>query len=188
MATRGKGSMMARGRKVVTLAGPPVHDRRAKELTHQDVAAEEVDDPFEEGAKILVLRNLRDDPLAAMWKANQIDHCQFTAGRRWQEAYEQAEIGGARAIDYSATKVDGGKIPQPTVSDAQAKALSDLTRARNELGPYSWSIVFDVLGCHMTITQCCDKRMMGSERERIAIGHRFRTALDEMAIIFKLST
>jgi hypothetical protein len=180
--------MASRGRRGVTLAGPPVHDRRARELTHQDVAAEEVDDPFEEGAKILVLRNLRDDPIAAMRQAGQVDECQYMAGRHWQKAYELAEIGGAKAIDYSATKVDGGKIPEPTVTDTQARAFADLSKARTALGEYGSSIVFDVLGCHLTIAQTSNRRMMTSEAELKYVGKRFRECLDTMAIIFGYQT
>lgn len=165
-----------------------VHDRRATELVHQEVAAEEVDDPFEPGAKITVIRSLRDDPIAAMRAKGHIDECQYMAGRHWQKAYELAEIGGARAIDYTRDKVDGGKIPEPTISDVQARAFKDLTNARNALGDYGSSIIFDVLACHMTIAQVADRRMMKSEAELKFIGRRFRECLDTMAIIFKLAT
>jgi hypothetical protein len=171
---------------MVTLA--PVHDRRAKELTHQDVAAEEVEDPFEQGATILVLRNLRDDPIAAMRSKGYVDECQFMAARHWQKAYELAEIGGAKAIDYERTKVDGGQIAQATVSDQQARAFADLSRARAGLGDYGSSIVFDVLGCHMTIQKCAERRMMVREIEIKYIGRRFRECLDTMAIIFGYAT
>ena len=171
---------------MVTLA--PVHDRRAKELTHQDVAAEEVDDPFEEGATILVLRNLRDDPIAAMRSKGYVDECQFMAARHWQRAYELAEIGGARAIDYGKEKVDGGKIPEPTVTDTQARAFADLSKVRAGLGDYGSSIVFDVLGCHMTIQKCAERRMMVRDIEVNYIGRRFRECLDTMAIIFGYAT
>ena len=179
---------MARGRKVITLAGPPVHDRRAKELTHQDVAAEEVDDPYEQGATILVLRNLRDDPIAAMRNKGYVDECQYMAARHWQKAYELAEIGGAKAIDYSRAKVDGGGIPQATVSDVQARAFADLTKARTALGEYGSSVVHDVLAGHMTIQACAERRMMVREIEINYVGRRFRECLDTMAKIFGYAT
>jgi hypothetical protein len=179
---------MARGRRGVTLAGPPVHDRRAKELTHQDVAAEEVDDPFEEGATILVLRNLRDDPIAAMRQAGQVDECQYMAGRHWQKAYELAEIGGAKAIDYGKEKVDGGQIAQATLSDQQARAFADLSKAQAALGDYGSSVVHDILAQHMTLQQCCDRRMMVRDVEVRFLGRRFRECLDTLAKIFGYTT
>ncbi len=174
------------GRKRTTL--PPVHDRRAKDLTHQDVTPEEVDDPFEAGAKIMVMRSLRDDPIAAMRAKGYVDECQYMAGRHWQKAYELAEIGGARALDYGREKVDGGKIPEPTISDLQARALADLSKARESLGVYGSSIVYDVLACHMTIAQCADRRMMTREIELNYVGRRFRECLDTMAILFGYAT
>jgi hypothetical protein len=183
MAKRG----LKRGR--VTLAAVPlVHDRRATELVHQDVVAEEVDDPYEPGATILVMRSLRHDPIAAMWKKGHIDECQYRAGREWQKAYEFAEIGGARAIDYTRDKVDGGQIAQPTVSDKQARAIADLTKSAKALGDYGSSIVYDVLACHMTIAQTANRRMMTSEAELKFIGRRFRECLDTIAIVFGLAT
>ena len=174
--------------RLMVVSRTEIHDRRAIDLTHADVAPIEVDDPIERGGRLLVMRSLRDDPLGALHAANQIDNVQYLAGRYWQKAYELAEIGGARAIDYSETKVDGGKIPEPTVSDAQAKALSDLSKARKALGDYGASIVHDVMACHMTIKECANRRMMTREIELNFIGRRFRECLDTMAVVFGLSS
>jgi hypothetical protein len=181
MAKRGRGRLM--------VAQPAIHDLRANtRATHGDVAPITVDDPHEHGAQIVVMRSLRDDPLGQMHGRNQITELQYKAGREWQSAYELAEIGGARAIDYSRPKVDGGGIPQPTVSDSQAKALNDLTRARKSLGDYGSSVVFDVLACRMTIQKCAVRRMMTRERELEFLGGRFRECLDTLAVVFNLST
>lgn len=174
--------------RLMVVSRTEIHDRRATELVHQDVAPIDVDDPYEKGAQITVLRSLRDDPLGALHAAGQIDNVQYLAGRHWQKAYELAEIGGARAIDYSIDKVDGGKIPEPTISDGQAKALSDLSRARKSLGDYGASVVHDILACHMTIKQCANRRMMTREIELNYIGRRFREALDTMAVVFGYAT
>ena len=165
-----------------------IHDRRATELTHRDVAPIDVPDPFEKGAEIRVLRSLRDDPLAALHAANQIDHVQYLAGRHWQKAYELAEIGGARAIDYSSPKVDGGQIAQAVVSDTQAMAMRDLAKAHKSLGDYGSSVVYDVLACHLTIKESAHRRMMTREREVLFIGGRFRECLDTLAEVFGYST
>ncbi len=173
---------------LVSISGNVVHDRRATELTHRDVAPIDVPDPFEKGAEIRVLRSLRDDPLAALHAAGQVDEVQYLAGRHWQKAYELAEIGGARAIDYERPKVDGGQIAQAVVSDTQAMAMRDLAKARKSLGDYGSSVVYDVLGCHLTIRQCADRRMMTREREVLFVGSRFRECLNTLAVVFGYST
>jgi hypothetical protein len=184
MAKRG----LKRGR--VTLAAVPlVHDLRANtRATHGDVAPITVDDPHDAGAQIVVMRSLRDDPLGALHAAGQIDNVQYLAGRHWQKAYELAEIGGARAIDYSRAKVDGGGIPQPSVSDVQARAFDDLSRAGKTLGAYGSSIVHDVMAAHMTIKQCADRRMMTRDVEIRFLGRRFHECLNTLAVVFGYST
>ena len=175
--------------RLMVVSRTEAHDMRANtRATHGDVAPIAVDDPHEQGAQIVVMRSLRDDPLGTMHARNQINNVQYLAGRHWQKAYELAEIGGARAIDYSETKVDGGKIPEPTISDAQAVAFRDLSRARKALGDYGASIAHDVLACRLTIKECAARRMMTREVERDALGIRFREVLDTMAVVFRLST
>lgn len=174
--------------RLMVVARSEVHNRQATDLTHRDVAPIDVVDPYEQTAKIRVLRSLRDDPLAALHAAGQIDQVQYVAGRHWQKAYEMAEIGGARGIDTTREYVDGGQIPQPTISDAQAMAFRDLSKARKALGDYGSAIVHDVLACHMTISECASRRMMTRERERLFIGSRFRECLDTMAVVFGYAT
>src|ERR1700760_3482336 len=91
-----------------------VHDRRATELGRKaEVAPIEVDDPYatREGETIVVLRQLRNDPLARLHNHRQIDKAQYLAGRRYQRDWEIAERG-ARAIDPTRERVDGGALPE----------------------------------------------------------------------------
>ncbi len=104
------------------------------------------DDPYERGAKLTVLRSLRDDPLAAMHNARQIDQAQFVAGRHWQRAFELAEVGGVRAVDPTRERVDDSRIAQATISDAQIRAFADLKRAMAALGLEGESLIKDFLG------------------------------------------
>jgi hypothetical protein len=164
---------------------PTVHDRRAQDApSNMLVGTVTVDDPYGSAFdKIVVFRNLRDDPLAAMHDAGQIGQHQFIAGRHWQKCYELSEMGGARAIDPTKEAVDGGRIPEP-LSDAKCRALGDLAKARQALGLEGGAIIMDVLGRHMTIALCCDARGLTSERERNYLGRRFRECLDTLAIEF----
>lgn len=82
----------------------------------------EVDDPYtlKPGAKIIVARNLT--PLADLFKKGKIDNSQRIAGERFAHMYEHAELGGAKAIDYTREHVDGGGISDP-LSAQQQEAL-----------------------------------------------------------------
>ena len=46
-----------KGARITLARSVQVHDRRASDLIHKDVAPIEVDDPFEEGAKIIAMRS-----------------------------------------------------------------------------------------------------------------------------------
>lgn len=108
-------------RKVSLPEGPYVHDRKATDLLRNaQVAPMEVEDPYEPGAKITVLRSTRRDPLAWMHAHGQIDEAQYRAGRAWQRDWETVEQG-ARAIDPTKEAVDGGRLPEP-LTDQRTKA------------------------------------------------------------------
>jgi hypothetical protein len=111
-----------------------VHDRTSRDLLRNaQVAPVEVDDPYEEGGKIVVLRSTRNDPLADMKSKGQIDDCDYVAGRHWQAAWENAEIGGVRAIDPTREAVDGGGLPE-LLTNTQRRAVQDLKAGREALG------------------------------------------------------
>jgi hypothetical protein len=175
-------------RKTVTLpAGVTdgIHDRRATDLPfNAKVAATIADDPYEPGAKVSVLRSLRDDPLAAMHNARQIDQAQFVAGRHWQRAFELAQGGGVRAVDLTRERVDGSRIPQASITDAQIRAFADLTKAMTALGLEGESLVKDFLGRGWCLSDIAARRGVTSERERGYIGWRLRECLNTLAVTF----
>lgn len=184
-----RGKMRKRKlKKSVTLASissTAPHDRRATDLPfNAKVATAVADDPYEPGAKLTVLRSLRDDPLAAIHNAKQIDQAQFVAGRHWQRAFELTEVGGVRAVDLTRERVDGGAIPQPTLSDVQIRAFGDLKRATAALGLEGESLVKDFLGRSLTLRDIAARRGANSERERGYIGWRLRECLDTLALEF----
>lgn len=166
---------------------PKVHDRRATDVGRNVLVAPAiVDDPHAlvPGEKITVIRSLRDDPLAAMRAADHVDEAQYIAGRHWQKAYELAEIGGVKGFDWTKEAVDGGKIPQPTISDVQARAFSDLNLAARALGLEGDAIIRDMLGLGLTVVLASAKRGLHTEPERKYIGRRFREALETLAVVY----
>jgi hypothetical protein len=175
-------------KKAITLVSAntnTLHDRRATDLPiNAKVAGTVADDPYEPGAKITVLRSLRDDPLAAMHNAKQIDQAQFIAGRHWQRAFELTSVGGVRAVDLTRERVDGGGIPQPTLSDAQLRAFADLKRAMSALGLEGESLIKDFLGHGWCLRDIAARRGATGERARGYIGWRLRECLDTLAVEF----
>ena len=150
-----------------------VHDRTSHDFLHNaQVTPIEVDDPYEEGAKIVVLQSTRHDPLAEIISKGQIDQCDYVAGRHWQAAWENAEIGSVRAIDPTREAVDCGSLPE-MLTDTQRRAVQDLKAAREALGQEGHQLICDVPGRGMLITQAARNRGLWSETDRKYARKRF---------------
>jgi hypothetical protein len=160
------------------------HDRTSHDLPRNaQVAPVEIDDPYEEGARIVVLRSTRNDQLADLKSKGRIDECDYVAGRHWQAAYEKAEIGGIRAIDPSREMVDGGRLPE-LLTDTQRCAVQDLKAAREALGREGDALIRDVLGQGLSIAEAAENRGLLLETDRKYIGKRFRECLSTLALRF----
>lgn len=153
----------------------PTYDERRGELTSQGQPT------------VTVVRSLRDDPLAAMEAADQIDRIQFLAGQHWQFAYIRAEIGGVRAIDPGKEAVDGSRLADP-VNEVVKKAIADLARASRALGMEGDMLCRDVLGRGYTVAKAADARGLGSEYGRKYLGRRFRECLSTLSVVFGYAT
>lgn len=165
-----------------------VYDRLASDLPINAVVMPDVvDDPLERGAKLRILRSVRDDPLAGMLSRDQIDQAQFMAGRRWQMFHEHSEIGGVSAIDPSKEAVDGGKIPEP-ITDRQIVAFRELNAGRKVLGIDGDELIRDVLGKCMSVTTAATMRGHVSKDGRAYVGRRFRECLETLAILWNLAS
>jgi hypothetical protein len=161
-----------------------VHDRRSTDtLAAGRYAPIEVDDPYEAGEKIVVLRQLRCDPLARLHSHRQIDEAQYLAGRSYQRDWEIAERG-ARAIDPTKEAVDGGMIPEP-LTDRQAAARERLISARAHLGRRLAIVVDAVLLGGQTMEQIAQSKSQAALKLH---GGLLRVGLDELAVFYSLST
>jgi hypothetical protein len=159
------------------------HDRRSKDvLAAGQYAPIEVDDPYEAGEKISVLRQLRSDPLGRLHAHHQIDEAQYHGGRAFQFDFETAERG-PRAIDPGKEAVDGGMMPDP-LSEARMAATDRLKDVYRKLGLTGSAIINNVLVHGMTIESMCAARGENSEIARKYLGRRFRECLDTLAIIY----
>lgn len=161
-----------------------IYDRISADLPINSVVAPAVvDDPLEKGAKLRVIRSLRDDTLAYMHTHGQIDDAQLTAGRLWQRHHESCEIGGARAIDPTKEAVDGGRFKEPDNSRYSA-AFNALRDARTALGVDGYQLIQDVLGGRTTLTEAALARGHCSLADRKYVGRRFRECLESLAVLW----
>jgi len=161
----------------------PIHDRRSTDLLRNAVVAPiEVDDPLEAGGKLIVMRSIRNDPLANLHARNHIDEAQYQAGRKFQSDFEAAERG-PRAIDPSKEAVDGGVMPEP-ITESQRKAVMSLNRAERVLGADGSGIVHAVLIEGQSMSQVGERRRLSGERWEKFFGMRFRECLNTLAQLY----
>lgn len=157
-----------------------IYDRRSTDLLRNaQVAAIEIDDPYEIGGKIVTLRSVRDDPLAGLHARRFIDEAQYQGGRAFQKDFETAERG-PQAVDPSKEYVDGGKPPEP-ISESQRKSVVRLNRIHLVLGQNGSALVHAVLIARLSMDKVCKDRGLTTQRENDYVGKRFRECLDELA-------
>lgn len=88
--------------------------RAVKPVTARDtlieIGSKLVEDPYEEGADLVVAVNIRESPLEHMKARRRIGDAEYEAGRRFRSIYERSCIGAMGAIDPAKDVVDGGKF------------------------------------------------------------------------------
>jgi hypothetical protein len=176
---------MARAKRRTPYDPNKAHDRRAAESNRgvqHHLTPKEVDDPYEVGGKIIVMRSTRDDPLADLHARHMIDEAQYQGGRAFQATFELAERG-ARAIDFTREAVDGGLMPEP-LTEAQRRATKQLVFVYRTLGKNGSDLVHDVLVHNMTRAQVASKRNLAGKRWEEFYGMRFRECLDCLALAY----
>jgi len=162
---------------------PKVHDRLAADLPINSVVAMvEVDDPYEKGSRIAVLRSVRDDPLARLQCRGHIDQALYVAGRAWQADYESAEIGSVGAIDPGKEAVDGKQLPE-MLTEKQQLAMRRLARDDKALGQEGAILIRRVLVTGLTFEQIGAERGDTGQFMLKYLGRRFREALETLAEI-----
>lgn len=189
---------MRAGRKrlrSVTLAGkkpPTVFDLRSDYIARPEHSAPiEVENPLNKNQKIVVFRKLRDDPLGRLHDRKHIDESEYRAGRHWQNAYETAELSGAKAIDTTRENVDGGQIARSVVSDAQAKALEVLKIGSasiiKRLGKTGEEVLRSVLVNGLTAKQIARIRGFTDQNSEVYYARIFRECLGALAKAYGFS-
>jgi len=156
-------------------------DRKSTDLLRNAMVAPiEVQD--DAGDRIVVMRSIRNDPLAALHSRRQIDEAQYQGGRAFQHDFETAERG-PQAIDPSKEYVDGGTAPE-AITEAMRKAVVRLNRVQRVLGQSGSAIAHDVLISNLSLDRVAAKREMNTELEKKYLGRRFRECLDSLALVY----
>ncbi len=107
---------------------------------------------------------------------------QIMAAAKYRMAFERAQIGGARAVDYAAVKVDTSGPSGDPLAGRTVDALEQYKRAVRFLGMVRSSLVERVI-CH---DQSLTNRSMGATAKAKAKKELF-DALDDLAVHFRLS-
>lgn len=108
---------------------------------------------------------------------------QIMAAAKYRMAYDRAQIGGARAVDYAAVKVDTSGPQGDPLAGRVADALQQYKEAVRHLGMVQSSLVERVV-CH---DQPLTSRGMGARARERAKTELFE-ALDHLAVHFRLTT
>lgn len=172
--------MSKRKPKPVTLAVLPSMSR------NREVALVEVPDPFEPGRRITVAKNISVHPAENMHARGLIDDAQHAAASRLRSLYEQAEIGGSAAIDYSRVRVDGGQLGDP-LAEAVYAARRALVGVRRAVGEGGYAVLMVVMGEGHSIEMVARDRPamargLKGKRAEGYISGRIREALDDLVV------
>lgn len=114
---------------------------------HIELAEDIVDDPYEPGAKLRVIRNVREHPISRLAHAGQISESQKICAEMFRARYERSMLGGTTSIDYAKDRVDGGQLSEPL-----SEAVQEATQWLNDCARYSgcgqigWSVLTHVCG------------------------------------------
>ncbi len=108
---------------------------------------------------------------------------QIMAAARYRNAYDRAQIGGAKAVDYTAVKVDTSGPREDILQGHHVDALEAYKEAVRCLGMLRSSLIERVIVHDQPLTH----RGMGA-RARAGAKDDLFSALDDLAVHFKLVT
>lgn len=153
-------------------------------LPKVEIAVIEVDDPYfdpktpesrSNPRKMKATINARESYAMWLYARRHIDHAELLAAKRIRGAWERLGGAGARAIDYSRERVDGGAAPQ-TISDDHLLAARILKDALSTLGPAGYDLTIKLACMGLWISDLSSR-----EAQQKYLGMRFRECLDSLA-------
>lgn len=158
----------------------------------QIVELAEVDDPFDKGAKISVVRVSDNTPLDSIYARGRLagpddsdadGYARKVAGEWVRVTYEKAEMSDSRAIDYSAVKVDVS-FSYSGLSHSKAEALETLSRLAAFMDDHdtrAYKLVYAVCGAETRMDDYLRSQGAGREpgrMDRLKFYESLRAGLD----------
>lgn len=140
-------------------------------------------DPYEPMKALAVKKNTRVHPLDYEHANGRITDTQKIAGDRFLALWDRAALGGAKAIDYSAVKVDVSHVYRG-LSDAQMRAGQGLKEAHAAVGPADYALLVAAIGERQSMRNLAAMRdgcSPPSWRTIQDIREAFRSALSKLA-------
>ncbi|WP_169194951.1 hypothetical protein [Devosia sp. MC1541] len=132
--------------------------------------------------KVMVQMNLVEY-IGGLARLEGVSELQIMAAAKYRNAYDRAQIGGARAVDYAAVKVDTSGPREDVLTASVADALETYRRAAQFLGMIRSNLIERVV-CH---DQSLTHRGM-SARTRARAKQDLFEILDDLATHFKLKS
>lgn len=181
---------------------PAIYDRQSADLPINSIVAEAVvDDPLEPGAKLRVVRQLRDDPLGRLQAGDKLRSeeekradkrlgrdtglARFEAAKLWLAFYERAEIGNVRSLDIG--KPPGGGMLPDMLTTTRRKAMAKIAEADRALGADGCVIIRDFLVGRLTMAQIALSRGMGVRAGKEYVGRRLRECFERLARLWNFA-
>ena len=157
----------------------------------------EVDDPYETGKPLIVMKNMRVTSLDFIHSRGRLGHldniehkhqanARKLAGDKFQGIFEQAQIGGAKAFDYSALKVDTSFVHRG-IDESVMIAVATLSAIRTDVGKHYFDLLWHIIGLNRSIFDLAsshDGNGISSRETRRELYHELRLALDALIDFF----
>ena len=157
-----------------------------------ELAEASVQNPYDpRGGYEDVVRNIRECPTDQMYARGQIDNAQEEAARLYRALVEASEGGSHGVVDTSYEPVDRSPQRDSALTDRRRQAAQKLHEISAVVGKESEAMLRAIAGEGVPVyvyTQRWTGRERPSDFEKKYIGRRYRDALTELAVFFRLAS
>lgn len=126
--------------------------------------------------------NIRESAIMELYARGALNDVQFKVAGMFRHLWEVLGGAGAKAIDYGREAVDGGGVRDP-ISVRQIDAGNRLHEVRQLVGSRNYRLLCAVAGEGRTLAS-----IAVSKRERLTAADNLRSALDDVAVEWKMAT
>jgi hypothetical protein len=167
------GKRPGRKRKIAKISLPPIAMMEVDNPMFSPDHAETKSNP----KRIMAAYNAKESYVGLLFIRGHISAAERRAGDKVRQAFEMMGGAGARAIDYSRTKVDGGQIAS-TVTIEQLQAGATLRECHSILGAQGHDLIIRIAGEGKTPRDIAPS----NERMQNYLSMRLRECLETLAV------